>query len=390
MFELNAAPSSFFGRAAEEEPSAVHSNERWNISNTSSSFADSEAQYDAARREWLRQHGGFIYPSRCQQSHCGCRRPVIDNAFLEQGDVCTTCGYPKTHTDTPIVLCLCLCRCEEDFAPTDSDTDPISILDWCVARYDVADEEYDPDDHSSVSDNDSHIGDAVPLAELLPAHAGFETPAFWMTDLVVGGFYTRKHMLEAFGQEAHDIFHPRWTETDEDGRIRCFRHPPQYFYNLQPARCRYCGLTIADYRDVCETCMRPLSANDETTSIGVGTSLLFGQDCLCQCTCDNANIYQSSLTSQQESGHPPRSPEQQSNHGSMSDEGHTDANSDASTEYDVERVNRHHTVFPSPSARAQSLRILRSGQVYSPVASPNVSPLSLGSSIYDGHDFMSI
>jgi hypothetical protein len=133
-------------------------------------------------------------------------------------------------------------------------------------------------------------------------------------DLIAYGRYSREHVIESFGDQANDLIYPEYFLENERGipqlSLRVPHHPPEADYRYRapiPFRCRYCGLVIADYRDICEICTRPLLSGNETSSIGVGTGFLYGRDCMCHCTCDTES-YKSSNTSWRAPAKPPRLP----------------------------------------------------------------------------------
>jgi hypothetical protein len=378
--------SSFFNPLGQEGSPGAVSDEVRPLDNDSNGTPDPGTEADALRRDWLRQHGDIIMPGRCQRPHCGRRRSVIELTFLEEGDVCTTCGYPRVQNYSPVVQCPCLCRCDEDGSTSITESDPMTISDWRIARYDIADREYDP-----AEDSDSEV-DSLPDAEsfaaiqdeqLVLTSVSSAPPDIWITDLVFQGRYTRQHMIRAFGFRAYELFNPGWAEEDEFGNIVVHRNPPPFAYNFQPRRrCAYCGLIISDHRDACEECICPLTRNDENNSIEVGPRS--SQECACECDCDrDADGYQSSFTSQRAPGQPPRSPPQYNDregyHDSLSDGTFPALPESRDGDAEVEEVEFH---FPgrlgtgwnpdfSFDNSGRGLRILRSGRVYSPAHDPN-------------------
>lgn len=174
-------------------------------------------------------------PGRCQRVHCGRRRPVIDVILLEQRDVCTDCGYPRIPNFSPLLQCGCLCLCDEGVPVLATQSEPITVSDWRIARYDIADSVFNPD-HEREADAES-LPDAESLTETaaeapnLTNHSSVP-PEFWMTDLVLQGRYTGQQMIQAFGFRAYEIFYPAWQEQDEFGNITTHRHSLSSAYNL--------------------------------------------------------------------------------------------------------------------------------------------------------------
>jgi hypothetical protein len=372
MSESNAASSSFFGFPNPEANEGAGSNERSPTDNESNTTAV------AIRRDWLSQHGEIIMPGRCQRIQCGRRRPVIDIIFLEQGDVCMDCGYPRVPTYSPIIQCACLCLCDDGVLPPATQPDPITILDWRIARYDIADGVFNPDlereaDIESLPDAGSMIEIAAEVPNLTSNSS--VPPDNWVTDLVFQGRYTRQQMIQAFGFRAYEIFYPAWQEQDEFGNIVTRRHPLPSAYNLQPRQCDWCGLIISDHHDACEECGRPLTRNDENSSIEVGP--MASTECQCECDCgENANDDHSATMETPRSPHWRRLSllDQAVLHEAVQVGLPASENGDV---FDREVVapglvtvggGWNHTFSFGENGRG--LRVLRSGFVYSPILSP--------------------
>ena len=311
MSDSHEASSIFFAESISNDSPLEASNHQSSTSSSSSSSADSHAYSDDERQNMAAETWG--YHSLCAKN-CHRRRPVIDEYFIQYGQVHPACGYPIVPTDPVIIQCTCLCQCDEAMPPS-SNAEPLSVFDERIGRYDIVDDRYNPADHSNVSDSDSTPHERVSICEL--DEMNIKLTAInedLILDLIASGRYSREHVIKAFGDQAYDLIYPEYFLETEMAiprlSLRVPHHPPEHSYRYRaptPFRCRYCRFVIADYRDICEIRTRPLLSGDETSSISVGTGLVYGRNCRCHCTCDSES-YHSSNTSWRAPGQPLRSP----------------------------------------------------------------------------------